>query len=85
MCHDALNNNLYVDNLIVTSNDVQKLADLHVSADVVMKEGGFLLREWNYVPANSTCMFSTLTPKDIGSIGEFITGFHYLLSASVCE
>ena len=37
VCHDALNNNLHVDNLVVTSNDPQGLADLHVSADAVMK------------------------------------------------
>ena len=46
ICHEPLNNNLYVDNLIVTNNDPKKLADIHVSADKVMKEGGFLLREW---------------------------------------
>ena len=46
-CKNILQNNFYVDNLIVTDNDLDKVKDLYVSCNSRMEEGGFNLRSWN--------------------------------------
>ena len=46
-CSQILNNNFYVDNLIVTGNDVEELHELYEHCFNRMQEGGFTLRSWN--------------------------------------
>ena len=46
-CTEILTNNFYVDNLIVTGNDVNELRELYDLSYNRMKEGGFILRSWN--------------------------------------
>ena len=46
-CKKILENNFYVDNLIVTSNELGELHELYNLCYNRMKEGGFTLRSWN--------------------------------------
>ena len=38
LCQDALSNNLYVYNLVVSDNCPERLLELHLSADDIMKK-----------------------------------------------
>ena len=44
---EILGNNFYVDNLIVTGNDMKEMKDLYKNCYERMLEGGFILRSWN--------------------------------------
>ena len=46
-CSEILGNNFYVDNLIVTGNDMREMKDLYRNCYERMLEGGFILRSWN--------------------------------------
>ena len=46
-CSETLGNNFYVDNLIVTGNDMREMKDLYKNCYERMLEGGFILRSWN--------------------------------------
>ena len=46
-CSEILGNNFYVDNLIVTGNDMREMKDLYKNCYERMLEGGFILRPWN--------------------------------------
>ena len=46
-CSEILGNNFYVDNLIVTGNDMREMKDLYKNCYERMLEGGFILRSWN--------------------------------------
>ena len=46
-CKQVLENNFYVDNLVVTGNDLNEMRDLYSLSYLRMKEGGFTLRSWN--------------------------------------
>ena len=43
-CSEILGNNFYVDNLIVTDNDMREMKDLYRNGYERMLEGGFILR-----------------------------------------
>ena len=45
-CSEVLLNNFYVDNLMLTANDQDKLLSLYLDLDQRMKKGGFALRSW---------------------------------------
>ena len=47
-CSEILGNNFYVDNLIVTGNDMREMKDLYKNCYERMLEGGFILRSWNF-------------------------------------
>ena len=44
---DILSNNFYVDNLLITGNEVSEMKEIYQVAYNRMKAGGFLLRSWN--------------------------------------
>ena len=46
-CSEILGNIFYVDNLIVTGNDMREMKDLYKNCYERMLEGGFILRSWN--------------------------------------
>jgi len=46
-CTDLLKNNMYVDNLFITSNDVGDLLSLYEESCSRMADGGFQLRSWS--------------------------------------
>ena len=46
-CSEILGNNFYVDNLIVTGNDMREMKDLYKNCNERMLEGGFILSSWN--------------------------------------
>ena len=46
-CKEILSNNFYVDNLLITGNNVEEMKDLYNQSYERMKRGGFLLRSWN--------------------------------------
>ena len=46
-CSEMLGNNFYVDNLIVTDNDMREMNDLYRNCYERMLEGGFILRPRN--------------------------------------
>ena len=54
-CSHILNNNLYVDNLFFTGNDINSLTELYSETLKRMREGGFNLRSWasNCEPLNA--------------------------------
>ena len=45
-CSEILGNNFYVDNSIVTGNDMREMKDLYRNYERML-EGGFILRSWN--------------------------------------
>ena len=46
-CKEILSNNFYVDNLLITGNDLNEMQKLYDLSYNRMKEGGFTLRSWN--------------------------------------
>ena len=46
-CKEILANNFYVDNLLITGNDLVKMGKLYNLAFDRMKNGVFTLRSWN--------------------------------------
>ena len=46
-CKEVLANNFYVDNLLITGNDLHEMKSLYQLAFDRMKDGGFILRSWN--------------------------------------
>ena len=46
-CKSILANNFYVDNLLITGNDLEEMKTLYNLSFDRMKEGGFILRSWN--------------------------------------
>ena len=46
-CKEILSNNFYVDNLLITGNDLSELQEIYQLAFQRMKEGGFFLRSGN--------------------------------------
>ena len=45
-CRQILDNNLYVDNFIITGNNIDELHDLYILCFSRMQEGGFTLKSW---------------------------------------
>ncbi|XP_068215541.1 uncharacterized protein [Palaemon carinicauda] len=46
-CREILENNFYVDNLIITGHNIDELQELYSLCASRMQEGGFTLRSWN--------------------------------------
>ena len=46
-CREILDNNFYVDNLIITGHNIDELHELYSLCSSRMQEGGFTLRSWN--------------------------------------
>lgn len=80
-CSKILSNNMYVDNLIVTSNDLDVLRDVYVKANSRMSEGGFTLRSWN----SNNVLLQNMMKEDNkfvehGTDIEKILGYQYSIS-----
>ena len=75
-----LKENLYVDNMLVTSNDINFLKKVYTETQRRLEEGGFTLRSWN---SNSKELQSIMT--DQGNIAphgnsyEKVLGMKYML------
>ena len=75
-----LKENLYVDNMLVTSNDINFLKKVYTETQRRLEEGGFTLRSWN---SNSKELQSIMT--DQGNISphgnsyEKVLGMKYML------
>ena len=75
-----LKENLYVDNMLVTSNDINLLKKVYTETQRRLEEGGFTLRSWN---SNSKELQSIMT--DQGNIAphgnsyEKVLGMKYML------
>ena len=46
-CKEILSNNFYMDNLLMTGNDLDEMHNLYDSTFGRMKNGGITLRSWN--------------------------------------
>ncbi|XP_064104051.1 uncharacterized protein LOC135213882 [Macrobrachium nipponense] len=46
-CKEILTNNFYVDNPLVTGNNIDEMKNLYKQANDRMEQGGFILRSWN--------------------------------------
>ena len=60
-CKEILSNNFYVDNLLMTGNDLPEMKGLYSLAFERMKNGGFTLRSWN---SNSTELREQMASDD---------------------
>lgn len=77
-CTKALLENFYVDNLIISGNQLNELAGIHDNACERMSEGGFSLRSWN---SNSDYLIKIFKSRDIyvshGCPTEKVLGYEY--------
>ena len=75
-----LNENLYVDNMLVTSNNLNFLKEVYTKTQNRLEEGGFTLRSWNF---NSKELQSIMTNQDNiaphGNSYERVLGMKYML------
>ena len=76
----VLKENLYVDNMLVTSNNLNFLKEVYAKTQNRLEEGGFTLRSWN---SNSKELQSLMTNQgNIASDGnsfEKVLGKNYML------
>ena len=77
-----LKENLYVDNMLVTSNNLNFLKEEYTETQNRLEEGGLTLRSWN---SNSKVLQSIMTNKgNVASCGnsyEKVLGMKYILES----
>ena len=86
MSTKVLKNNLYVDNLIVTGNDPNKMKDLYHNCNDRMLEGGFQLRSWS---SNNAELQQTMKDENNyvthESVEERVLGYIYDTSKDIIK
>ena len=80
-CTQILLNNFYVDNLIITGNDLDELKTIYKTSYDRMSDGGFILRSWNSNSEDLNELFTDdLNMAEHGCDEEKLLGYRYNLS-----